>query len=178
MFARFGTGDADEQPRAEPGRWDADERGRAPKEQGIDVTTLKHEDTTGRILYAFYKKVYPQLGYGFLEKVYENAMACELRRMGLRVEQQARIDVFYDGVLVGQYFSDLLVEGAVIVELKAVERVTEEHKAQLLNYLRATPHEVGLLLNFGPRPEHHRKAFDNERKPSITWGASENNRIG
>lgn len=177
LFAEPGAGDADEHPRAEPGRWDADERGRTPKERDPDMTALKHEDITGKVLHAFYKKVYPQLGYGFLEKVYENALALELRRMGLRVEQQARIDVFYDGALVGQYFADLLVEGAVILELKAVERLAEEHKAQLLNYLRATPYEVGLLLNFGPRPEHHRKAFDNERKPSITWRAQEDNRL-
>ncbi|MBM4461583.1 MAG: GxxExxY protein [Chloroflexi bacterium] len=131
--------------------------------------TLKHADVTDKILHAFYKKVYPKLGYGFLEKVYENAMALELRRMGLKVEQQAGIEVYYDGVIVGEYFADLLVEGVVIVELKAIQRLTATDEAQLLNYLRATPYEVGLLLNFGPRPDFCRKAYDNTNKPSITW---------
>ncbi|MBI4786525.1 MAG: GxxExxY protein [Chloroflexi bacterium] len=131
--------------------------------------TLKHKELTDKILYAFFKKVYARLGYGFLEKVYENAMAIELQRMGLNVEQQAKINVYYEGEMVGEYFADLLVEGCVIIELKAVQRITDEHEAQLLNYLRATPYEVGLLLNFGPKPDFCRKAFDNERKISKTW---------
>jgi GxxExxY protein len=113
--------------------------------------------------------VYPKLGYGFLEKVYENALALELRRKGLKVEQQARIEVYYDGMIVGEYCADLLVESVVIVELKAIQRLTDQDEAQLLNYLRATPHEVGLLLNFGPRPDFRRKAYDNVNKPSMTW---------
>ncbi len=132
-------------------------------------TRLKHADLTEKILLAFFKKVYHQLGYGFLEKVYENAMAIELRRMGLQVEQQAKIDVYYEGEIVGEYFADLLVEGKVIVELKAAQAIGADNEAQLLNYLRATPYEVGLLLNFGPKPDFCRKAFDNERKTSMTW---------
>ena len=131
--------------------------------------TLKHADVTDKILHMFFKKVYPKLGYGFLEKVYENALALELRRIGLKVEQQARIEVYYDGVVLGEYFADLLVDGVVIVELKAIQRLGPEDEAQLLNYLRATPYEVGLLLNFGPRPDFRRKAFDNANKPSMTW---------
>jgi GxxExxY protein len=130
---------------------------------------LKHADLTDRILHAFYKKVYHKMGYGFLENVYENAMAYELRQMGLKVEQQAKIDVYYEGQIVGEYFADLLVEGKVIIELKAAKNLTDDHEARLLNYLRATPYEVGLLLNFGPKPEFRRKAFDNERKTSTTW---------
>ena len=130
---------------------------------------LKHADVTDKILHAFFKKVYPKLGYGFLEKVYENALALELRRVGLTVEQQARIEVYYDGVVLGEYFADLLVDGVVIVELKAIQRLGPEEEAQLLNYLRATPYEVGLLLNFGPRPDFRRKVFDNANKPSMTW---------
>ena len=130
---------------------------------------LKHGDVTDKILHAFFKKVYPKLGYGFLEKVYENALALELRRMGLRVKQQAAIDVYYEGVIVGEYSADLLVEDVVIVELKAIQRLTDADEAQLLNYLRATPYEVGLLLNFGPRPDFRRKAYDNVNKPSMTW---------
>lgn len=134
-----------------------------------DNSELKHADITSRILHAFFKKVYHRLGYGFLEKVYENAMVIELRRMGLKVMPQAKIDVYYAGEIVGEYYVDLLVEDAVIVELKATRHILKEHEAQLLNYLRATPYEVGLLLNFGPKPEFRRKVFDNERKPSQTW---------
>jgi GxxExxY protein len=120
------------------------------------------------IIKAFYV-VYNTLGYGFLEKVYRNALAIELRKLGLDVIQEARIAVYYDGQVVGEYFADLLVAGVVIVELKAVQRLLSEHEAQLLNYLKATPYEVGLLLNFGPEPEIRRKAFDNSRKGSMRW---------
>jgi GxxExxY protein len=130
--------------------------------------TFKHTDITDLIIKAFYT-VYSTLGYGFLEKVYRNALAIELRKLGLDVIPEARITVYYDGKVVGEYFTDLLVAGAVIVELKAVERLLSEHEAQLLNYLKATPYEVGLLLNFGPKPEIKRKAFDNSRKGSMRW---------
>ena len=130
---------------------------------------LKHSDITDKILYAFFKTVYPQLGYGFLEKVYENALALSLRQMGLKVEQQARILVYFANEMVGEYYADLLVEDCVIVELKAAQSLNREHEAQLLNYLRATPYEVGLLLNFGPKPEFRRKAFNNDRKSAQTW---------
>ena len=129
---------------------------------------FKHTDITELIIKAFYK-VYNILGYGFLEKVYRNAMAIELRRLGLEVISEARILVYYDGEVVGEYFADLLVAGVVIVELKAAKKLVEAHEAQLLNYLKATPYEVGLLLNFGPRSEIKRKAFDNSRKGSLRW---------
>jgi len=129
---------------------------------------LKHRDVTDKILHAFFKVVYPELGYGFLEKVYENAMGIALRTLGLKVQQQEKIAVYFKGKLVGEYCADLLVENAVLVELKAASRITDDNVAQLLNYLRATPYEVGLLLNFGPKPDFRRKAFDNCRK-SITW---------
>ncbi len=129
---------------------------------------FKHTDITESIIKAFYT-VYQTLGYGFLEKVYGSAMAIELRKLGLDLIQQARITVHYDDKVVGEYFADLLVAGAVIVELKAVKRLLPEHEAQLLNYLKATPYEVGLLLNFGPKPEIKRKAFDNSRKGSLRW---------
>ena len=96
-------------------------------------------------------------------------MAIELRKFGLDVIQQARIMVYYEGEVVGEYFADLLVASAVIVELKAAKGLSREHEAQLLNYLKATPHEVGLLLNFGPKPEIKRKAFDNSRKGPMRW---------
>lgn len=129
---------------------------------------FKHTELTEAIIQAFYR-VYNNLGYGFLEKVYRNAMAIELRRMGLNVVTEAPITVYYEGEVVGEYFADLLVEDAVIVELKAVEKLTQEHEAQLLNYLKATQYEVGLLLNFGPQPEKKRRAFDNARKGSLRW---------
>jgi GxxExxY protein len=129
---------------------------------------LKHKDITDKILYAFYKIVYPQLGYGFLEKVYENAMFLALQELGLKVIQQAIITVYFQNHIVGDYCADLLVEDAVLVELKVASRITDTHIAQLLNYLRATPYEVGLLLNFGPKPDFVRKVFDNQRK-NITW---------
>ena len=129
---------------------------------------FKHTDVTELIIKAFYT-VYNTLGYGFLEKVYQNALAIELHKLGLEVIQQARIAVYYDGQVVGEYFADLLVAGVVIVELKAVKRLLEEHEAQLLNYLKATPYEVGLLLNFGPKAEIKRKAFDNSRKGPMRW---------
>ena len=131
-------------------------------------TVLKHSEITDKILHAFYKVVYPQLGYGFLEKVYENALVIALTAMTLRVQQQVKITVYFQQRIVGEYFADLVVEDVVIVELKAVSRLLAEHEAQPLNYLRATPYEVGLLLNFGPKPQFIRKAFDNSRK-TVTW---------
>ena len=128
----------------------------------------KHVDITDKIIKAFYT-VYNTLGYGFSEKVYENATAHEGRKLGLHVETQKEILVHYDGVIVGQYFGDLLASGLVIAELKSVHKLLPEHEAQLLNYLKATPVEVGLLLNFGPKPEIQRKTFDNARKGRLSW---------
>ncbi len=129
---------------------------------------MKHKNITDQIIKAFYT-VYGVLGYGFLEKVYENALAIELRKQGLKVEQQAQIVVYYDGHEVGVYQADLLVAEAVIVELKATRALAPEHEAQLLNYLKATPYEVGLLFNFGPKPHIKRKVYDNARKGGMRW---------
>jgi GxxExxY protein len=130
---------------------------------------LKHAGITDKILRAFFTKVYRRLGYGFLEKVYVNALVIELRRMGMKVAEQVRILVYYDGVVVGEYYADLVVEDLVIVECKAIKQLDDDDEAQLLNYLRATPYEVGLLLNFGPKPDFRRKAYDNVNKASVTW---------
>lgn len=124
---------------------------------------LRHGEITRPIIAGFYQ-AYNTLGYGFLEKVYENALALELRKRGLKVEKQRPINVYYEGELVGEYFADLLVEGCVIVEIKTVEALCDEHFAQLLNYLKATDIEVGLLLNFGPKPQARRKVFETARK--------------
>lgn len=127
----------------------------------------KHGELTDQIINAFFE-VYNGLGYGFLEKVYENALANRLRRMGLAVEQQAGINVYFEGAVVGEYFADLLVENKVLLELKAAEAIDPAHKAQLRNYLRATDCKVGLVLNFGPQPTFIRQVMDNSRKPSRT----------
>ncbi len=124
---------------------------------------MLHEDITGKIIQAFYK-INNILGFGFLEKVYENAMRIELYQMGLKIEQQKNIKVYYQNVEVGDYYADLLVDNLVIVELKAAESLCEEHEAQLINYLKATNIEVGLLLNFGKKGELKRKIFSNDRK--------------
>ncbi len=128
----------------------------------------KHADLTEKIIGAFFK-AYNALGYGFSEKVYEKALVLELAKLGLQVEQQKQIAVYYDGQVVGDYYADLVVNDAVIVELKAVQQLLAEHEAQLLNYLKATTIEVGLLLNFGPKPAFKRKVYDNERKGSLSW---------
>lgn len=130
----------------------------------------KHSDLTEKIIGAFYE-VYNELGYGFAEKVYENALCVALRRIGLTVEQQSPITVYFFGQVVGKYLADLLVNDKVIVELKAVQSLTAQHEAQLLNYLKATRIEVGLVLNFGPKAEFKRKVFDNARKGSLSWTA-------
>lgn len=126
-----------------------------------------HSTLTGAILKAFYK-VYNTLGYGFLEKVYENAMMIELDNMFFHVVQQQPIKVFYEEQVIGKYFTDLLVENKVIVELKACKTLAPEHEAQLLNYLRATEIEVGLLLNFGEEPKHRRLIMTNDKKNILT----------
>jgi len=130
------------------------------------VSRYKHSELTEQVIGAFYE-VYNRLGYGFLEKVYENALAIELAERGLAVVQQQPIEVRYRGQVVGEYFADLVVEGRVIVELKAAAKVVDQHEAQLLNYLKATPYEVGLLFNFGPRAGVRRKAYDNGNKPNL-----------
>jgi len=119
-----------------------------------------HQEVTSKIISAFYN-VYNNLGFGFLEKVYENSLEIELRKIGLRVEKQYPIDVFYENINVEKYFADLLVEEKVILELKTAESICEEHEFQLINYLKATEFEIGLLLNFGKKPEFKRKIFTN-----------------
>jgi len=127
---------------------------------------MLHAEITDSILKAFYK-VYNTLGYGFLEKVYENSMRIEFTNIHLIVDQQRNIKVYYDNDQVGDYYADLLVNGLIIVELKAAENICEEHEAQLLNYLKATNIEVGLLLNFGKEPQFRRKYFTNDKKKLI-----------
>jgi len=124
---------------------------------------FKHKELTEKIIKIFYS-VYNKLSYGFLEKVYENAMMIEFKREGILAVSQSPMKVFYEGEVIGEYYADILVDNKVIVEIKAAKQLVEENEAQLLNYLKATDIEVGLLLNFGPKPEVKRKAFDNTRK--------------
>jgi GxxExxY protein len=122
-----------------------------------------HENLTYQIIRTFYS-VYNELGFGFLEKVYHNAMLFELTRAGLTTESQKKIQVYYKGFGIGDFFADIIVNNSVILELKAVETLVKEHELQLINYLKATDIEVGLLLNFGKKPEFRRKVFGNSRK--------------
>jgi len=122
---------------------------------------IKHVEITEKVINAFYK-VYNTLGYGFLEKVYENALLIELRSMGMIVEQQRRVKVFYKGLVVGDYYADLFLEEKVIIELKAYEKINEQNEFQLINYLKATGIEVGLLMNFGKKPEFKRKVYSKD----------------
>ncbi len=124
---------------------------------------MLHKHLTGEILKAFYD-VYNELGYGFLERVYQNALFIELKERGFDVEAQKKISVYYKGHLVGDYFADIIVNNKVILELKAAECIVEEFEYQLINYLKSAHCEVGLLLNFGKEPEFSRKIFSNAKK--------------
>lgn len=125
---------------------------------------LLYQEITDTILKCFYK-VYNELGYGFLEKVYENALIIELQNSQLHCSQQSPIKVYYQKSKVGTYFADILVEDKIIIELKAGEGgIILEHELQLVNYLKATDYEVGLILFFGEKPTMKRKIFTNQNK--------------
>jgi len=127
---------------------------------------LLHEELTNPIIKTFYE-VYNELGYGFLERVYQNSLYLELKNKGFKVEAQKKIEVYYKGIEVGQYYADLIVEDLVILELKAADCIVSAFENQILNYLKGTNCEVGLLLNFGTKPEFKRKIFENSRKVRI-----------
>ena len=124
---------------------------------------LLHKELTDKILQAFYD-VYNELGYGFLEKVYQNSLYLELISRGFKVSAQKQIKVYYKGVEVGEFYADMLVNDLVILELKAADYIVQDFEWQLINYLRGTEIEVGLVLNFGIKPDFRRKVFENERK--------------
>jgi len=125
----------------------------------------KHKELTEKIIKGFYE-VYNELGYGFLESVYEKSLAIVLTEYGLDVKSQVEIEVFFRKQLVGDFKAGLIVEDKVLLELKATRTLLPEHEAQILNYLRATRYEVGLLLNFGNKPLIKRFVYDNQRKIS------------
>jgi GxxExxY protein len=124
---------------------------------------LKCAKTTGLLIDLFFS-VYKRLGYGFTESLYSNAMVVAGRRLGLKIEQETMIRILFEGVDIGVYKPDLIVNNAVIVELKACNMLIPEHEAQLLTYLKATSFEVGFLFNFGPKAQYKRMIYDNQRK--------------
>ena len=128
----------------------------------------RHSELTGKILGAFFQ-VQKELGFGFSEKVYEGALEILLLELGMNVARQQDINVFYHGKIVGEYKADLIVNGVVLLELKSVDKLIDAYEAQLLNYLKATEIEIGLLLNFGREAEFRRKIYDNPRKGSLSW---------
>src|SRR5271163_1615645 len=123
----------------------------------------KHDDLTQRVIGIFYD-VYNVLGYGFLESVYREAMRLALTQAGLRVETEVPVPVSFRGVVVGIFRADLIVEDCLLLELKAVEQIVRQHESQTMHYLRATPIEVALLMNFGPSPRFQRFVMDNSLK--------------
>ena len=126
---------------------------------------MKHQELTSQIIKCAYT-VHQGLGFGFLENVYQNALIVELNQAGLRAEKEKRIQIHYSGHLVGDYIADIVVEEKIILELKSTKLINPIHEAQLVNYLKATGIEVGLLINFGERVEIKRKVLDSSSKPS------------
>ena len=127
------------------------------------MSSILHQELTKSILKIFFE-VYNELGYGFLERVYQNALYYELKANGFHVEAQKKIKVYYKEIEVRDYFADIIVNDLVILELKAQDYLVEANEFQILNYLKATSCEVGLLLNFGKKPEFIRKVYQNNRK--------------
>ena len=149
----------------------AEERGLKRREltENAEERGLKHRELTEKIIGVFYE-VYNEMGHGFLESVYEGAMGVALPQAGLKLERQVPLRVMFRGAVVGDFRADLLVENAVLLELKAAREIEPVHEAQLLNYLRATQIEVGLLFNFGPKPQFKRLVFENSRKETRQKG--------
>ena len=134
-----------------------------------DTRGLKHKELTETIIGVFYE-VYNELGHGFLESVYEKAFELALTSKGLDVLRQIDVPVWFRGQKVGDFVADVLVNKCVLLELKAAKTLDSSHEAQLLNYLRATQIEVGLLFNFGIKPEFRRLVFENSRKQVQHFG--------
>ena len=142
--------------------WHADYADLADKRWFFMAEEYLHSKLTEELIGVFYE-VYNELGFGFLEKVYQNAMYLELKNRNYFVEAQKQINVSYKDIIVGEYFADLIVNRCVIIELKASEVLVQENELQLINYLKATEIEVGLLMNFGKKPEIRRKIFSNKK---------------
>ena len=128
----------------------------------------KHSELSQRIIKVFFD-VHNELGYGFSEKVYQKAYGIALREDGMKVDEQVPIKVYFRGQLIGEFFADMVVNDLILLGLKSVETIVDEHEAQLLNYLKSTEIEVGYVLNFGRSATFKRKVFDNPRKGSLRW---------
>jgi GxxExxY protein len=126
-------------------------------------STYKHSELTDTVIGVFYD-VYHELGFGFLESVYRRALRLALLQRGLNVASEVQVSVFFRGVNVGDFRADLVVNDVILLELKTAEAIVRAHEAQLLNYLRSTKFELGLILNFGPKPQLRRLLLDNSRK--------------
>ena len=127
------------------------------------MKNFPHQELTKEIIGIYYD-VYNELGYGFLERVYQNAMLIELKKKGYQVEINKKLIVYYKKEVVGEYIPDIIINDLVILELKTVEYLIEIHENQILNYLKATECEIGLVLNFGKDPQFIRKIFTNDFK--------------
>jgi GxxExxY protein len=130
------------------------------------VKHILHKELTNEIIGTYYD-VYNEIGFGFSEKVYQNFLFFELQSRGFSIEAQKQIHVYYKGRIVGEYYADIIVENKIILELKAVNQLIDEHEFQLLNYLKASKIEVGLLFNFGVNPDFKRIILTNDRKPNL-----------
>ncbi|MFC1580595.1 GxxExxY protein [Thermodesulfobacteriota bacterium] len=124
---------------------------------------MKHKDITAKAIDCAYK-VHNTIGFGFLERVYQNALLIELEKNGLQAEKEVPIKVFYEEKIVGDYIADIIVEGKVVLELKSVKEIHPAHEVQLTNYLKATGIEVGLLINFAESVQVKRRVFTPEPK--------------
>lgn len=134
-------------------------------------SNLLHSDITSLVIKAFFN-VYNTLGFGFLEKVYQNSLLLELKNLGLDCSASVPIDVYYHNYRVGHYVADIIVNDLVIIEIKAAESISNEHEAQIINYLKATNIEVGMLLNFGKTAQFKRRVFSKAFKPNTTTDTS------
>ena len=133
-------------------------------------SSYKHSELTDTVIRVFYE-VYNELGFGFLESVYRKALRIALMEKGLTVESEVPISVFFRGVDVGDFRADLVVNQTLLLELKTAEKIIRAHEAQVLNYLRSTDLELGLILNFGPQPQIRRLLLDNAKKHGRAKGA-------
>ena len=127
------------------------------------MKNFPHQELTKSIIGIYYN-VYNELGFGFLEKVYHKSLLIELKRNGYKIDSEKKVNVYYKNEIVGEYIPDIIINDSVIVELKCVEYLSDVHENQLLNYLKATDCEVGLILNFGKDPQFIRKIFTNDLK--------------
>ena len=124
----------------------------------LSVPKMKHKDITAKIIECAYK-VGNTLGYGFLENVYQNALMIELQKNGLTAQKELPLKVYYDDQIVGDYVADIIVAGKIVLELKSVKELHPAHEAQLINYLKATGIEIGLLINFAEKVEIKRRVL-------------------